>query len=240
MTWTLPHLTGIQRTTVGILNGLVAEGVPVRLTRFDRVRNRFEPLDAAHLPAGVRNHLSLAPATTGATGGARRRWNARERIFGTSPAAAELRTACRGFGEAARDLRRTFGRWLGVRIRESARWLPTPSRAGRTQPLPTRNSEPEGPFAAGDVLLSLGASWPIDGHAEAAAGMRRRGVRLRGTCRKHRHTVGNTQRKTSPAPTAGGDATDPHAVFHFEHGVGLNATHQLLLIQARQVGKQPN
>jgi hypothetical protein len=63
MTWTLPHLTGIQRTTVGILNGLVAEGVPVRLTRFDRVQNRFEPLDAAHLPAGVRSHLALAPAT---------------------------------------------------------------------------------------------------------------------------------------------------------------------------------
>ena len=25
-TWTLPHLTGIQRTTVGILNGLIARG----------------------------------------------------------------------------------------------------------------------------------------------------------------------------------------------------------------------
>ncbi|NCX97803.1 MAG: glycosyltransferase family 1 protein, partial [Planctomycetia bacterium] len=56
MTWTLPHLTGIQRTTVGILNGLVAEGVSVRLTRFDPGRRRFEPLDAAQLPAGVRTH----------------------------------------------------------------------------------------------------------------------------------------------------------------------------------------
>ena len=180
MTWTLPHLTGIQRTTVGILNGLVAEGVSVRLTRFDPGRRRFEPLDAAQLPAGVRTHLTLTAATAAATATtpARRRWNARERIFGTSPAAGQLRTACREFGGAARDLQRTCGRWLGVRIRESARWLPTPTFAGRTKPLPARNSGPEGPFAAGDVLLSLGASWPIDGHAEAAAAARQRGIRV--------------------------------------------------------------
>jgi len=180
MTWTLPHLTGIQRTTVGILNGLVAEGVSVRLTRFDPGRRRFEPLDAAQLPAGVRTHLTLTAATAAATATtpARRRWNARERIFGTSTAAGQLRTACREFGGAARDLQRTCGRWLGVRIRESARWLPTPTFAGRTKPLPARPVEPGGPFAAGDVLLSLGASWPIDGHAAAAAAARQRGIRV--------------------------------------------------------------
>jgi glycosyltransferase involved in cell wall biosynthesis len=180
MTWTLPHLTGIQRTTVGILGGLVAEDVPVRLTRFDQGRRRFEPLAVAELPSAVRRHLAGAwpDAAAAAVVPHRRRRTGRELIFGTSPAASELRTACRGFGTAARDLRRSFGRWLAVRARESFRRLPTPTLAGRTRPLPARAVEPDGPFAPGDVLLSLGASWPIEGHAAAAAAMRRRGVRV--------------------------------------------------------------
>lgn len=180
MTWTLPHLTGIQRTTVGILNGLLAEGVPVRLTRFDQGRRRFEPLDVAELPAAVRGHLAGLQGTDAAASASepRRRRKGRERIFGTSPAAGELRTACREFGGAARALRRSFGRWLAVRTRESFRRLPTPTLAGRTRPLPAQAIQPEGPFAPGDVLLSLGASWPIEGHAATAAAMRRRGVRV--------------------------------------------------------------
>lgn len=51
MSWTLPHLTGIQRTTVGILNGLVAAGVEPRLVRFEGHGRRFEPLDVTSLPA---------------------------------------------------------------------------------------------------------------------------------------------------------------------------------------------
>ena len=181
MTWTLPHLTGIQRTTVGILNGLVAEGVPVRLTRFDQSRRHFEPLAADQLPAGVRRHLagpaSPADAPGSATGPrARRRRKGRALIFGTSPAAANLRTAYREFGTAAHELRHSFGRWLAVRARETARWLPTPTLAGRTRPVPAQTCEPGGSFATGDVLLSLGASWPIEGHAPAAAALRSRGV----------------------------------------------------------------
>jgi len=182
MTWTLPHLTGIQRTTVGILGGLLAEGTAVRLTRFDRTRRGFQPLDATQLPAAVRRHLAAVAATTdtAASGrpGRRRRWNGRELLFGSSPAAAELRTASREFNGASRRLGRSFGRWLAVRLRESSRLLPTPTAAGRTKPVPAAPPATTDPFAPGDVLLSLGASWPIEGHAAAAAATRRRGVRV--------------------------------------------------------------
>lgn len=189
MSWTLPHLTGIQRTTVGILNGLVATGAEPRLVRFDGHRRQFEPLDVASLPASVRSHLPWATAggTTVATpaGSAqpparRRRWNGRELIFGTSPAAGDLRAALREFKAAARQLRKRTTRWAAVRFREKAPLVPMPtvSRGGRTAPVPAAPVVASGPFATGDVLLSLGASWPIDGHAEAAAALRARGIRV--------------------------------------------------------------
>lgn len=192
-TWTLPHLTGIQRTTVGILNGLVAHGTVPRLVRFDTGRQAFVPLAAADLPAAVRRHLPWAvpaspaerpPAAAAAptapaapVAPRRRRWNGRELVFGTSPAAGELRLAFREFKAATRQLRKKFGRWTRVRFRETTP-LPvaTPRLGSRTKPAPLVEPTDAGVIAAGDVLLSLGASWPIAGHAEAAAALRRRGV----------------------------------------------------------------
>lgn len=178
MTWRLPHLTGIPRTTIGILGGLLTEGVPVRLTRFDR-RRGFEPLDLSQLPAAVRRHLpgvASEPAAPISSAEPQRRRQRRSRILGRSQAATEFRTACRAFGGSVENLGQTFSRWLAVRIREAAPRLPSPTFAGRTRPLPVRPVVPDGPFAAGDVLLSLGASWPIEGHAPAVAAIRLRGV----------------------------------------------------------------
>ena len=55
--WKLPHLTGIQRVTVGILNGLVEQGGPVGLVQYDTKAGRFFPIDETQLPAAVRCHL---------------------------------------------------------------------------------------------------------------------------------------------------------------------------------------
>lgn len=189
MSWTLPHLTGIQRTTVGILNGLVCAGVEPRLVRFEGHGRRFEPLDVTRLPAAVRRHLpwSQAPAATAPTAMApptavrRRRRSGRDLVFGTSPAATELRNAFREFRVAARQLGKRTSRWAAVRFREKAPPIRIPAASrlgGRTLPRPAAAPVPSGPFAAGDVLLSLGASWPIAGHAEAVAALRSRGVRV--------------------------------------------------------------
>ncbi len=193
MHWSLPHLTGIQRTTVGVLNGLVAEGVVPRLVRYSHNREQFEPLETKSLPAAIRCHLPWAFADCGsgtslppqdavvAAAPPRRpkkRWASRETIFGTSPAAAELRTALRELKAASRQFRKRLFRWGAVRFGETTPSLPRPSpRLGaRTIPQPLPTPRAAGPFQAGDVLLSLGASWSVPGHAEEAAALRSRGV----------------------------------------------------------------
>jgi len=187
--WTLPHLTGIQRTTVGVLNGLVARGIEPRLVCFDPEHRRFEPIAVGGLPAAVVRHLPWADGGGVPTGvGAavpppararRKRLVSREAIFGTSSAAAELRLAFREFKTASRQVRRKFSRWAKVRFSETASRRPrSPSRFGRVTaplPLPAPGDESQA-FRPGDVLLSLCASWTIPGHPEAAAAVRSRGV----------------------------------------------------------------
>jgi glycosyltransferase involved in cell wall biosynthesis len=175
-TWTLPHLTGIQRTTVGILNGLVARGLEPRLVRFDTSRRSFVPLDVSELPAAIRGHLPWAVVMAGDEPRRRRR-KPREVIFGTSTTANDLRNALREFKVASRQLRKQAVQWAKIRFRETAP-LPaiTPQLVGRTKPLSVPQPVALGVVGPGDVLLSLGASWSIPGHAEAAAALRARGI----------------------------------------------------------------
>jgi len=189
-TWTLPHLTGIQRTTVGIFNGLVAACVTPRLARFDADRGCFVPLDPAELSPAVVAHLTGSAVTGGsrpaspaqtttppAASPRRRRWDGREFLFGTSPAATELRTAFRELKGSTRHLRKKLTRWMRVRFRGTTTMRVIAPRAGsRTVPRPLPAPITGGPLLPGDVLLSLGASWPIPGHAEATAALRERGV----------------------------------------------------------------
>lgn len=186
--WHLGHLTGIQRTVVGVLNGLVDCGAAPRLVRYNIDRRRFEPIDVRSLPAAVVRHLSWASApetdhpplqAEPAAAGSSSRWLSRERIFGTSPAAAELRLAFREFKHAGRHLHRKLRRWTSVRFgRHDAGLSPVvrPRRGRLTLPLPAAPPPAAGPCQPGDVLLSLSASWSIPGHAEAVAAERRRGV----------------------------------------------------------------
>jgi len=192
-TWTLPHLTGIQRTTVGILRGLVDRGLDLRLVRFDQDCGSFVPIEVAALPHAVQQHLPwpaepvnddgqrLEPAPPPSPIQRRKKRRiSRDTIFGTSPAAAELRLAFREFKQASRQLRKRVSRWASVRFFAGRPPLPSlqPARRGgrQTRPVPTPVVSAGGPIGPGDVLLSLGASWPIAGHAEAAAELRRQGV----------------------------------------------------------------
>ena len=194
-TWTLPHLTGIQRTTVGILNGLIARGASPRLVRHDPALLTFLPITIAELHEAVRRHLPAdggpstptliaaesPPASSAAPARRRRRLFHRDSFLGTSPAAVELRQAFREFKTSSRQFRKKLRRWSVVRFTEST---PSPaataSRFGcSTAPRPLPHAKGQlGAFAPGDIFVSLGASWPIGGHAEATAGLRRQGVRV--------------------------------------------------------------
>lgn len=198
-TWTLPHLTGIQRTTVGILNGLMAQGANLRLVQHDAALQKFLPITAAELPIAIQRHLPwTAPAGTSQPHSTnptmaraaptpsparprRRRFFHRDTFLGTSAAAVELRQAFREFKAVSRQFRKKLRRWSVVRFSESVPGpTPTVSRFGHTT-LPRALPHATGglcEFLPGDTLISLGASWPISGHAESAAGLRRHGVRV--------------------------------------------------------------
>ena len=196
--WSLPHLTGIQRTTVGILDGLVGIGAAPRLVAWNADIGGFAPLEAIALPETIRRHLPWAAGSMAAleTGSADcgppaphdaqatieatiqataeswpptpRRRWVRDAIFGTSPDAADLRTTFCEFKVAGRQFRRQLARWSQVRVREAL------GRDAGRRPRATAR----GPFRSGDILVSVGASWAIAAHAEATAALRPRGVRV--------------------------------------------------------------
>jgi len=202
VTWKLPHLTGIQRTTVGILNGLGAHGDDVGLVRFDARSGRFVVLDAAELPATVRCHLRggvppeggsapeaapVAPAALDAVAHAppARRKPRRIKLFkkdfllGPPDESQELRQAFREFKTAARLLRKTVGRWAGRRLLGShaAGRRGAACAAAVADATPVRTDRDTMPFAAaGDVLVSVGANWVTPGHCEAVSQARGRGI----------------------------------------------------------------
>lgn len=192
MDWSLPHLTGIQRTTVGILNGLCECRESLRLVRWDERRGRWEPVPCGALPETVRQHLRMpvqmigrhdsgqrgtAPAASSRKASRR----LKDHILGGSPAAQELRQAFREFRSSARRLARGVKMWS--RVRGRGRW-----RALRTFPAAEAGSRIEprqavclphdsgAVFQAGDVLLSLGATWGLPTHAAACGYLRRQGV----------------------------------------------------------------
>lgn len=197
VSWSARHLTGIQRTSVGILNGLGELDADVRLVRFDVSAGRFVPMEASALPEAIRRHLrslgavpappvadvAAAPAAVPPAAGAAPRKRTRKRlaarVFGTDRHAEEVRSAFRQFKQAARQLRASVGEWASSRLAPkpaAGELLPAPLTMRR--PIPAVDTSPEATaFAApGDALVSVGATWCLPGHAEAAAVLRSRGV----------------------------------------------------------------
>lgn len=184
--WNKPYLTGIQRTTVGILQGLLSHDGDVRLVSFDARRRCFVPAGPDSLPPVARELL----ATTGfaadiaepAGERERRTMRLRRAIFGGRPAAEDLRAAWRTWRWASRDLVGCSRRWLRSRFsKKKPSSLPAPwytgAAAGSTVPRP-QAPPVRGPFAPRDTLLSMGCTWATAGHAEAAAAERAHGVRV--------------------------------------------------------------
>jgi len=205
--WKLPHLTGIQRTTVGILNGLVEQGGSVGLVRYDAKAGRFSALSESELPATVRCHLRgcgvgesgasatevakvAAPASPLAEKAAPRPARRELKLFkkgfffGGAGETEELRNAFRQFKTAARQLRKSIGHWARRRLWRAARpgqQLSPPShmRGAGQHGMRALEGKDVAAFAApGDVLMSIGATWVMPGHAEAVASVRSQGVKV--------------------------------------------------------------
>ena len=149
--WQLPHLTGIQRVSVGILDGLTAQGFPCWLVRYDDRRRAFVVVEVQELPETIRRHLprlvparSSAPDEVGAVGNpgvlqasiaavqpaAGKPSAAAERRRVSDPATQRLRHSFRAFRAAARELHHEARGWVKTRLR------PPAAAAGQPDPLP--------------------------------------------------------------------------------------------------------
>ena len=203
--WHAPHLTGIQRTSIGILNGLTDAGAAVGLVRYDPQAGRFVTFHATSLPENVRTHLhspatsddpvaappaalettqvvkqAVATRSTGSDGPRRKRLRIK-RPLGADRQSEDVRQAFRQFRLASRHLRKSVGRWAASRWSQSRRAVDAsiPPITMRSPTVRTDTSLEATAFAApGDVLLSIGATWCLPGHAEAVALARSRSVQI--------------------------------------------------------------
>jgi glycosyltransferase involved in cell wall biosynthesis len=194
MAWNIPHLTGIQRTLVGILNGLKESDAQVALVRYDARAGRFRPIEESELPPAIRRHLgptAAAPVASGEDAAApaaapRRRRKLRLRLslrkfIGSDRRAEELRAALKSFRQASRQLRTATARWAFGKLPGAGREATTavPPEAMRHAAPRIDASDAATAFAsAGDVFLSVGASWGLPGHTESTDLLRSRGVRV--------------------------------------------------------------
>lgn len=112
--WQLTHLTGIQRTVVGIANGWQTLGVEVGLFVFEAEHHRFRAIDRDDLPVSVRQYLGCEsavtpppPASKGAEATAK-------------PEPGALRQALGRLNLSRWRLQQAVGRWLQTRWRRGA------------------------------------------------------------------------------------------------------------------------
>ncbi|MDC7784414.1 glycosyltransferase family 1 protein [Rhodoplanes sp. TEM] len=179
--WPLQHLTGIQRTVVGILSELRHVRPDVRLFRYDPASRTIAEVGLEQLPEVVRVCLLpvandragpgparrpvplglVAPAAAAAP---KRRLNWWQRtVVAATP--DDIRTAWRHVRLSVRGLVRTLRtrRWRGAAA--SAPQEPTLARAGPPVVADL--------FRRDDVVLSGTAGWGLDGYGETIAASKR-------------------------------------------------------------------
>jgi glycosyltransferase involved in cell wall biosynthesis len=183
ISWDRPHLTGIQRTVVGVMRGLRDQGIPFRLVAFHRSHG-FREVESSDLPPLIRVMVDGPVAGTvgttqpAVTTACRRPAEGRSRIprLGDDDAGRELHRAMSGTVRAARQLSGASLHWLRVRIRGAVGGRPEPALPG-PPPAPAL-ADPSSPIAPGDEFVSIGATWSQPSHPVAVAGLRACGVRV--------------------------------------------------------------
>jgi FkbM family methyltransferase len=163
--WPGNDLTGIQRVSIGILNGLVEAGEAVQPVAFDPRAGDFAPVGPDAFPPRILRHFSprvremvSGAARPGGTGPApsqtaREPLRARLRALARRSARNVLRPFPALFSLAQRSLDGTRRRWRHWRGRPAF-------------------------IAPGRILLSLGKNWGHDARNERMLELQRSGVRI--------------------------------------------------------------
>lgn len=200
--WRAPHLGGIERTTAGILAGMLVLGHTPHLVHVAPGRDVFSRVGWDELPEVVRGVVlgSDSPARRPRTPPAPpapppplmhlepvapnrrtpRPRRLRDAVYGPGPDGEAFRAAWHGFKAAGRELLRHVGRRTGFR-RSPANGTPLlasppPSLEPGEAVLPL--PPPTVPFARGDLLVSCGGTFGMPGHPHAVDAARACGVRV--------------------------------------------------------------
>ncbi len=196
--WRTPHLGGIERTTTGILAGLLSHGIEPRFVHVAPGGDRFTSIEFDDLPTAVRDavrgpggptakprgpvppiSLPTEAGTAMTTPGPAPRRRIRDAIYGPGAEGEAFRAAWHGFRDSGRELLRHVGRRTGLgRLRRSVTKVAVPIPAAAEPHAPAVVPPSPIPCAAGDVLLSCGGTFGMPGHVGAVEAERARGVRV--------------------------------------------------------------
>jgi glycosyltransferase involved in cell wall biosynthesis len=176
MGWRYPHLTGIQRTIVFMLNGFHEMGIEPQLVRFNPGRFRFEKLDPTELPIQVRRYLTRTQeeaAIQDATEGKDASLSMRDRIrnrAGQHPMSKEAFESLLDFIRSGKNLSKKTGNWLKSKFPQVTGNDPEQTTPCGF-PAPAFSDEQGTPC----ILISLSASWGIKRHNEALYSLKKQG-----------------------------------------------------------------
>lgn len=184
MHWHLPHLTGIQRSVVGILNGLNTLEIDLNFICFDRKKFTFRSVEINDLPVGVRQHINNAKATPSEVSGSgiRKKPNQlKEKIknvIGDDPIARDLFLNVRNISSAGISLPKNLLKFLKTRFREDKSKSVNKMNSNKICSLPNEQKNNSIGSTDKDIILSFCATWMIPEHASAVGSLRKKGVKV--------------------------------------------------------------
>jgi len=176
MGWRLPYLTGIQRTLVFMLNGFHELGVKPELVWFNPKSFSFESIKVTDLPLVIRRYISVtkeaAKVEESQQGNLlkKRKRDKIRQIASEDPITKAFYESILEFIIAGEKLTRNSITWISSRLKDSGKERHAyPSTCGF--PIPLMNTNRSGNV----VLISLSASWGIEGHNEALLALKNQG-----------------------------------------------------------------
>jgi len=184
MHWHLPHLTGIQRSVVGILNGLNTLGMDLKLISFDSKNLTFRSVEINDLPVEVRQHINIADIVASDFTDLEIKNKPKQikkkikNVIGDDPIARDLFSNVRDIRAAGISLPKNLIKLLKSRFSEEKSKSAYNSNSNKVYHLPgkQRNNSIESPDE--EIILSFCATWMVPEHAAAVGSLRKSGVKV--------------------------------------------------------------
>lgn len=184
MHWHLPHLTGIQRSVVGILNGLNALEVDLNLICFDKKKFIFRSVEINDLPVGVRQHIISAKVNPSEVSGSKIKKKPNQlkeiikSVIGNDPIARDVFSNVQNISSAGISLPKNLLRLLKSKFSENKSRSEHKESSKKVCSLPNEQLEKSIGSTEKDIILSFCATWMMSEHAAAVGSLQKKGVKV--------------------------------------------------------------